>query len=161
MMGPGAISSMHGVSLANSLGGMLVMAIFAGLPFYGIPFAIVCGLWTLSHRKEADWDALRAALRSSCVTVPLSVAVCVLTTVLASYSGSPLLQGVALACTYVVAGAICSSFVFKWGLHGAPSPAASDEEASQAARSRSLALYSLAVWAIPLLFNLALAAQRA
>lgn len=149
------------MSVADSLEGMLVLAIFFGLPFYGLPFALVSALWTFSHRQEADWNAVRAALRSSCLTVPLSIAVCIPTTILACYAGGPLVRGIALACPLVAAGAFCSSFVFSWGLRGAPSPAADGEGPPQAERSRSLALYSLAVWTIPLLFSLASAAQQA
>ena len=103
MMGPGTIATPGGMSVTGSLGGMVVLAIFVRLPAYGLPFTLLCVPWTLARRREGDWDAVRAALRSATLSVPVSVALCVPLTILSSYTGSPLMRGVALACPLVAA----------------------------------------------------------
>ncbi len=160
MMGPGTIATPGGMSVTGSLGGMVVLAVFVGLPAYGLPFALLCVPWTLARRREGDWDAVRAALRSATLSVPVSVALCVPLTILSSYTGSPLMRGVALACPLVAAAALCSSLVFRWGLRTPEALASAAGKPSPRPDARSLALFSLSIWTIPLVLGL-VAAMRA
>lgn len=70
------------------------------------------------------------------------------------------MRGVALARPLVAAAALCSSLVFRWGLRTPEALASTAGKPSPRPGARSLALFSLSIWTIPLVLGL-VAAMRA
>lgn len=159
MMGPGPVASPYGMSLSHSMEWMGVVSVFVAPIIYGIPFALLCLPWVLGRRSEEDFGALAGGLMAARLNLAVGAVVCLFTTIIASSADVPPVRGIALACPYVLAASLIASLVFWRALH----PRGSDflgghqvqSRQDPRVRARTVALFSLAVWSLPLIFSLA------
>ena len=160
-MGPGDVASPYGMNLSQSMEWMGVITIFIAPIIYGIPFALLCLPWVLGRRSEKDFGALAGGLMAAHLNLVLGAIACVFATAIASDVDAPFVRSIALACPHVLAASLITSIVFSRALRphggGLLDGYQVREWQDPRARAKTVTLFTLAVWSLPLIFSLAVA----